>query len=666
MKQEKGRKFISLRIKLTVILLFLGIIPTIVVGMYSYKKASAIIINDFTTNTKAIVGEINRGLDLYFGGMETIVEVLVDNGAFNAMEGQKEIFLSLLKDVQASRAEIIEVYFAETDKSFYGTVPVEALPIGYDPTIRPWYEKAMQQKGEVVYVDPYRDASTGQTIISMSRTIENNGKTIGVLSLDIDLGVLSRQLVDIKIGEEGYPFLTDKTGLLIVHPDQSLIGESSVIDLSYWENARQTKDGFEEYVYWDGSVKYVVYDTHEKTGWKVFGSIVSDELDSKVQDIKIANGLITLLAVGGIIIIAGLISYSMTSKINQVQNSLKEAAEGNLNVVVTIQSKDEFESLGHHFNQMVENIKDLLLNVKQSSRLMSGTAQEVDAMAVENNVAINEVVTIIDHVSHGASDTAQDVQVSFEQLNNLSQKIDLIDGLANQMIHHFNESNALGKEGLHIMDTLIDKTNQNIQLSKVGETTVLDMQSETEKISLITKTIEQISEQTNLLALNAAIESARAGEAGRGFSVVADEIRKLAEQSSISTKQIQELIVTISEKVESVVQSMESSKGMAAQQSNVVEHTKEIFNKMIGSIETLVGEMKEIQASVHNTNKYKEEILTKMESVAAISEQSSASAQEVYSTTEEVVASMSVFIDAAKNLKELSVQLERQMDKFNM
>jgi methyl-accepting chemotaxis protein len=287
-------------------------------------------------------------------------------------------------------------------------------------------------------------------------------------------------------------------------------------------------------------------------------------------------------------------------------------------------------------------------------------------MAGETNVALNEVAVTIDQVAQGASETAKDIQISVEAVNNLATKIDTIDNLTNEMIVISDKSNSLSQEGLRVMNILTDKTEKNIKSSSSVALVVSDMKIETGKISVITDTINQISAQTNLLALNAAIEAARAGEAGKGFSVVADEIRKLAEQSTSATKQIQELIMGVKNKTESAVQSIETSNSIVEEQSQAVTETKDIFNKILEAIKDLMNEIKLVQNAATETNNAKEELVDRMQNISAVSEEASASAEEVSATTEEVSAAMNEFTNSAAGLKELSEKLEEQIKKFKI
>jgi methyl-accepting chemotaxis protein len=667
MNRKFNLKFQSIKVKLTAILLLLCLVPIILSQVYTYNKTSKLLDKEFQVSTELTLNEVNKGIDNYLLGFEGILNSMAENDVFKNMnnsEEDKKIALGLLGNVVKSRGDIMQAYFGQPDKSFT-IYPESKMEDGFDPTVRPWYKNAMNKKGKVTYADPYKSAVDGKTIISISRTVENNGNVVGVISMNVNLEVLSKDIANIKIGQKGYVFLTDSKGLMIAHPDSKQIGGDTITTLSYWERAKVEKKGFEKYIY-NEEEKYAVYTTNERTGWKLMGSLLIDELVSKTDVIKKSN--LSILFVIGIVgvVIALLVSKSITSKIIVIKNEFDKASDGNLRAEVKINSKDEFGELGENFNIMMRNIRDLILSVNASSEIITKTSSDVNRMAGETNVALNEVAVTIDQVAQGASETAKDIQISVEAVNNLATKIDTIDNLTNEMIAISDKSNSLSQEGLRVMNILTDKTEKNIKSSSSVALVVSDMKTETGKISVITDTINQISAQTNLLALNAAIEAARAGEAGRGFSVVADEIRKLAEQSTSATKQIQELIMGVKNKTESAVQSIETSNSIVEEQSQAVSETKDIFNKILEAINDLMNEIKLVQNAATETNKAKEELVGRMQNISAVSEEASASAEEVSATTEEVSAAMNEFTNSAAGLKELSEKLEEQIKKFKI
>lgn len=667
MKKEVSLNFRSIKVKLILILLLLSLAPIVLSGIYTYNKTSDLLYSEFKASTTETLAEVDRGIDNYLLGFQGTLNLLAENTIIKNIDTSienRQIALDLLSNSKGSRADILQVYFGQPNKSFL-IYPQTKMADDFDPTERAWYKNAMSKKGKVTYADPYKSAVDGKTIISISRTVENNGKIVGVISMNVDLEVLSKELSTIKIGKEGYVFVTDSKGIMIAHRDNKLLGGDIVTTLSYWENVKTSKDGFEEYPY-EGQKKYAVYNTNENTGWKLMASLPVEELTSKIKVIKVAN--ITMLGIIGVlgIIIAILVSNNITSKIIILKNTFKEASEGDLTARVKLNSKDEFGELGDNFNTMMMRIGELILSVRSSSEIIFKTSSDVNRMAEETNTAINEVAITIDQVAQGASQTDQDIQSSVDAINNLAGKIDTIDNLTDEMINISSESNELSQEGLKVMNVLTDKTEKNIKASQSVSLVVSDMKMETEKISVITDTINQIAEQTNLLALNAAIEAARAGELGRGFSVVADEIRKLAEQSTTATKQIQELISGIKNKTESAVKSMEVSSSIVVEQSQAVDGTREIFNKILNSINKLMEEIRLVKDATIETNKTKVEIISRMENISAVAEESSASAEEVSATTEEVTSAMNEFANSAVELKELSAELEKQINRFNI
>ncbi|KHD37454.1 chemotaxis protein [Clostridium acetobutylicum] len=668
MNEKSGVNFRSIRVKLVAILLLLCLIPIMISGVYNYYKASELLSNQFESSTLETLKAVSNSMNSYFSVFESEINLMAENPMLKNMDndprgiqGTYDLFESVMK----SRNDILKVYIGEPNKNFVNC-PKTKMPDSFDPTMRPWYKNALNKTGEIVYTGPYKAASTGKMVISLSKTIENNGKVVGVVSMDLSLDELSRKLSNTKIGQSGYIFVTDSNGVMISHPDKSLLGNNSTVTaLSYWKDVKKTSSGFETYSY-KGKQKYIVYNTDNRTGWKMMASMPTSELTSKTKSIQSAGiTIFVLIAVIGTVI-AIFVSRSITSKIIILKEIFKKASQGDLTAEVNIRTKDEFEELGNSFNVMTTKIGELILSLTSSSQVISKTSGDVNRMALETNNAVNEVATSIDQVAQGASETAHDIQSSVEAINNLAEKIDEIDKLTNDMISTSDKSNKLSNEGLEVMHSLTDKTEKNIEASKGVTLVVSAMKEETDKISMITDTINEIADQTNLLALNAAIEAARAGEAGKGFSVVADEIRKLAEQSTSATNEIQELISGIKDKTDSAVRSMELSNIIVGEQSEVVNDTKEIFNKILKCINEIIDQIKLVQSATIETNREKTQLIGRMHNISAVSEQSSASAEEVSATAEEVTAVMSEFTTSAGELNNLSSELEKQIKKFKI
>lgn len=665
--REKAVKVLtsSIGLKLISILLALTIIPISLLGIMSYKKAEEIMYKKFKVTTAQTVAEISRGLDNYFNGMKTQLNILSSTYELKQIHNSsedKEKLINIVKNYKDNNGDITSIYFGSSTKELY-SYSQESLPENFDLTSRPWYMEAVKNKDKVIITKFYSDARTGKAIVTMAKAVEDQGQVVGVIAMDLDMDKFALQLSKTKVGKQGFVFIVDKEGIVLAHPDKSLIGTDTPTKMSYWNNVTKYSSGFDAYEL-SGFKKYNVYETNRESGWKILGVVDQKELINDILVIRNLNILVVIITVFIASVIATLLTMWISSNIMTLEKAFKTVSQGDFTLRIKKKSKDEFGNLGRSFNTMIEEISDLIKDVKESANIINETSDNLLQISNNTNSAISEISTAIDAIAIGASEQTADIEEGVNELEGLGNQIDAVVGLTERMKQTSGETNRLSENGLNTLETLLIKSNNTKETTSEVSLAVADMNMFTKKIASINETINRIAGQTNLLALNAAIEAARAGEAGRGFAVVAEEVRHLAEQCTKATIDVHKLIDGISMRSKAAVDTISKALVMVDEQSGAVDETKDIFNVVINSVKGLIGGIKGIEESINETNARKNQVIAKMHSISLVSEASAASTEEVSAASEEVVATIIEFNSQSNSLKELSQKLNNEIGKF--
>ncbi|RDY29894.1 methyl-accepting chemotaxis protein [Lachnotalea glycerini] len=662
--KHKKLKFNSIRTKLIAGIMAICILPLLAIGIGSFMQSKSILYDKLTLTSSQTLSQINDSLNEYFSGLSETVTLTTNNyNLVNVETGNNIDYVQdLLMSVKDTKSELLSAYFGTATGKFVNA-PEDVMPDGYDPTTRDWYLMAVEKQGETVITSPYQDASTGDNIVTIAKTVEKDGKVVGVVAVDCTLTALTQQIAEKKVGNTGYVYISNVDGTVLAHPQSDLINTTT--QLSFWDEVKTQDSGFVKYTY-EGQNKFGVYQTSAITGWKLVAVLDDSELTTDTSAILMTTLIIIII----MLVISSLLSIFLSSGIAKNIIKLKEvfakASDGDLTVSITAATKDEFRDLAESFNKMIGNISDLMRNVTKSSQTVLETSTNLASMSSEVATSVGEVARAIEEVSHGAVNQAQDAQNGAFQMDSLSNKLDEINENSNEMDDISKSTKTLSSKGLSMVETLIKKSDKTRLSTDQVNHIVDDMYESTKQISAISDTLSSITNQTNLLSLNASIESARAGEAGKGFAVVAGEIRKLAEESHNSTEEIKQIIETIQSKSEIAVEAIQETKQVVEEQDIAVGQTKEIFSEILDAIDKMLIKVEEIRKSITITNDNKSSLVVAIENISAVSEETASASEEVTASTEEITAAMEEFTRFSTELQGMANQLESQIGRFKV
>ncbi|MEB1808614.1 MAG: methyl-accepting chemotaxis protein [Bacillaceae bacterium] len=376
---------------------------------------------------------------------------------------------------------------------------------------------------------------------------------------------------------------------------------------------------------------------------------------------------IVLLA---IIVIASLISLWFTNglkkRLADLSTSMEKAGQGDFTFEVIDNSGDELSDLTNSYKTMKDNLSEMIEQVIETSQQVAASSQQLTAGAEQTSKATEQITESIQSVADGADGQTVSVDESARAMEEVSAGINTIAENASSIAEAGSHASKRAKQGGQYVGQTVQQMNTIHASVNESSDVIKLLEKRSQQIGDITKVITDIANQTNLLALNAAIEAARAGEHGKGFAVVADEVRKLAEQSQQSSTQISSLITEIQNDMSLSNEAMNQVKEDVKAGLGITERTEESFKEILRSMADMGEQIDEMAATAEQMSASAEEVSATVTGISSISRETSMHTQQVAASTEEQLASMEEILASSNSLSEMAMNLQELVSKFKI
>jgi len=518
----------------------------------------------------------------------------------------------------------------------------EVWPDGYDPRTRPWYIQANVERS-LILTPPYKDAILDTTVVSLAKAF--SGINQGVLAADLSIDFITEKVSGLHIPNQGSAFLLDESHKILAFNDLSFLQQNvsrvfSELDSNTINELRSNKTVHSLPLDSDGREKLLMLTPIKGTQWTL-GIIEDKSLAYTSVNEQIKTTIMTVLVLIVLILfIASFFVHRMFKPLEQLTLAVEKLSRGNgdLTQRFPAEKEDEIGLLEQHMNRFLHTLQHMVGDISLDTQ---------------------SLIKQINHSANLANQASTGINAQHNDVAQIATAIHEMSATANEVASHASMTASAAQSSTNACidgTTIISKNHDSIQqlsiqLSEAAES-VMELEKNSSEIDQILSTIQSIAEQTNLLALNAAIEAARAGEQGRGFAVVADEVRVLSHRTQNSTEEIRTMIATLKSNSLHAVASMQSS--------------TEIANRSVQFAEEAQNSLTQITHSITEISDMAIQIASAAEEQRAVSEDISRNTQAVNDVSNELAEQTVEVSNNAKQMLTTSEQLTSRVGQFTI
>ena len=598
--------------------------------VYNYQLQKSTLRADLE-NTLDSMGKVTaKSIQGWLSGRIGMVESVAESLASNPQQSAVDELLQ--QKVMNSTFTFI---FLGTLDGRFSVSPPSVMPKDYDPRTRSWYQSA-KAAGSTTLTEPYTDAATGKLIITIATPVPSVGVTGGSLSFE----TLVRIINSLDFGGIGYAFLVSADGKVLVHPDKGSVGRN-LKDI-YPHGSPAIGDEIRE-VETDSGRQILTFTPVEglpSVRWYIGLAVDKDKAYASLTVFRDSAVVATLVVLTCIILALSMLIRVLLQPLHQLGHAMRDIAEGegDLTKRLSVHAHDEFSAVTSSFNRFVERIH--------------GSIREVSSATHQVNQVARLVLSASNSSMSNSGEQASRTNSVAAAINELGAAAQEIARNAADASHQVTSARTLAEDGRQVVERTIVAMNELSGKIRVSCDNIETLNSKTVNIGQILEVIKGISEQTNLLALNAAIEAARAGEAGRGFAVVADEVRHLAHRTQESAQEIQHMIKELQVGALEAVTTMTESQRYSEESVAIANQA----GQRLGSVTQRIGEIAGMNQSV----------ATATEEQTAVVDSLNMDITEINTLNQEGVENLQATLRACADLEQQATRLQQLVGSFRI
>ncbi len=535
-------------------------------------------------------------------------------------------------------------------------------------------QDAMLGSDGVYNVGIITSPASGQLIMSMYAPVyDENGTPLGYVGAGTFVNNNAVKFADVtSLGlSSAYVYFVDSTGIMLFHPDESKIGspvENEAVKgvVAKLEAGQEVTPTCVEYKY-KGKMKYASYYVGKDNAYIAVLTTDEAEVMANIKKVTVVTFVLGIICVIIFAILAVILARFVAAPLMAVSDATQKLGSGDVTVECKAKSPiKEIRSIIDSFGDLKAALSDSMSNVKNAARVLSSAIVSVDGKTTDNVESISQINDAIDEVASTSQAVAEDAQVMAEKATQLGGEIETLFDNVVRLHDGSMVIQSANNEAAGCMNTVLEGSQQSVEAVNDIAQKIADTNSAVEKIDIAIQSIESIADQTNLLSLNASIEASRAGEAGRGFTIVAQEIRTLAESSAMSAKEIKQIVEEVVTLSNSTVAISDRVHDMILSQQREIEKAQDKFARLSETVESSIEEIGVIKEIAAHMDEIKVEFANATTDLGAISEELGAAAEEVAASCQTVSSACTDTQASTEEMRAINDTMSSAIDYFNL